>query len=414
MAKDKVILLAGTWDSKGKELDYIRKCIESLGTKTLTLDTGVFDPDFEVDIPNSEVALAGGGDIKELQEKNDRGTSMEILMNGFSVLSHKLYAEGRFDGVIGIGGSGGTSLIAPGMRALPIGVPKIIVSTMAASSNGHAYIGESDLILIPSIVDVAGLNSISTEIFANASKAIVGMVNYEIEQTHEHKPLIAATMFGNTTPAVNYAREYLENEGYEVLVFHATGSGGRTMEHLVDQGYFEAVLDITTTEWNDELFGGILNAGPQRLEAAIENAIPEIVSVGAIDEINFGERETLPEEFKDRNIYQHNQTTTLVRTTAEENALVGKKIAEKLNKAIASTTLIYPLKGNGYLSEEGMPFYDKEADQALYDAIRANLDPDKVEFVEIDAHINTKEFGEACAKKLLENIKLANEGEKDE
>lgn len=402
MANKKTVAVVGTFDSKGKELMYLKEVLESLGVNTYTIHTGVFDVDYDIDCSNAVLTAAAGEDLKELQEINDRGRSVEALSKGFEIVAPKLYKEGKFDGIIALGGSGGTSLAAPGMRALPIGVPKVIVSTMAASKNGYSYIGESDIILFPSIVDVAGLNSISTEVFTNAAKAVVGMTTLEHSSSHEHKPMIAATMFGNTTPAVNYAREYLEARGYEVLVFHATGSGGKTMEHLIRQGYFKGVLDITTTEWNDELFGGILNAGPHRLEAAGETSTPQVVSVGAMDEINFGAMDTLPEEFRARNLYEHNPTTTLVRTTAEENKVSGAKIAEQLNKTQGPAALVYPLLGNGQLSEKGKPFYDPEADQALLDAIESNLDQSKVELIKLNCHINTKEFGETCAKKLLE------------
>ena len=402
MSRNKTIAVVGTFDTKGKELSYIKNVIESLGADTLCIDTGIFETDFDIDITCGELAREVDADIHKLRERNDRGENVDTQCRALEKLLPRLYAEDKIDAAISAGGSGGTSIVAPAFRALPIGVPKIIVSTMAASSTGHTYIGESDLILIPSIVDVAGLNSISTQIYDNAAKAIVGMASLEHENTHENKPLIAATMFGNTTPAVNYAREYMEEQGYEVLVFHATGSGGKTMEHLIDQGFFDGVLDITTTEWNDELFGGVLAAGPNRLESAGKLGVPQIVSVGAIDEINFGHIDTLPEAMKSRNIYKHNPMVTLVRTTPEENKAVGEKIAEKLNMSNGPTVLIYPLKGNGYLSEEGMPFYDAEADAALLQALRDNLDPEKVTLIELDTHINNKEFGEACAKKLLE------------
>lgn len=399
---NKVIAVAGTWDSKGKELSYVKELIEELGLDTLTIDTGVFSTDYQIDVSSAEVASAVDADIEKLRKNDDRGPAMDALSKGFEKLAPKLYEEGKFDGIISLGGSGGTSLVSLGMQAFPVGVPKVIVSTMASSSSGHTYIGESDIVLFPSIVDVAGLNSISTKIFDNAVKAVVGMVTYEHDVVEETKPLIAATMFGNTTPAVNFAKDYLEARGYEVLVFHATGSGGRTMEHLIQSDLFEGVLDLTTTEWNDELFGGVLNAGPNRLEAAATTGTPAVVSVGAIDEINFGERASLPEKFQDRNIYQHNPTVTLVRTTPEENKQVGEKIAEKLNTSTGPTALLFPLKGNGQLSEEGLPFYDADADERLRQALDSNLDKDKVQYEELDLHINSQEFGEAAAQKLLD------------
>ncbi|HYE67669.1 MAG TPA: Tm-1-like ATP-binding domain-containing protein, partial [Anaerovoracaceae bacterium] len=252
----KTIAIAGTFDSKGTEFSYVKDLIESLGVKTFTIHTGVFEPAFKPDISNDEVAKAAGFDIKTLAEKKDRAWATETLSIGMARLVPQLYKEGKFDGIISFGGSGGTSLATPAMRALPIGVPKVMVSTMA-SGNISQYVGTSDIVMIPSIVDVAGLNSISTTIFQNAVFAIVGMVTYDKKKTGEEKPLIGATMFGVTTPCVNTAKEYLEKRGYEVLVFHATGAGGRSMEDLINAGFIKGVLDLTTTEWCDEVVGGV-------------------------------------------------------------------------------------------------------------------------------------------------------------
>ncbi|WP_061301848.1 Tm-1-like ATP-binding domain-containing protein, partial [Clostridium botulinum] len=283
----KTIAIAGTFDSKGVEYLYVKKLIKSIGLKTFTIHTGVFEPKFKPDVSNQEVARAVGEDIYEIAAKKDRALATEILSRGMEKLVPKLYEQGKFDGIISFGGTGGTSLITPAMRALPIGVPKVMVSTVA-SGNTEQYVGSSDIVMVPSIVDVAGLNSISTKIFANAVFAIAGMVNFENKEIIEKKPLVAATMFGVTTPCVNYARKYLEERGYEVLVFHATGVGGKSMEHLIKGGFIKGVLDLTTTEWCDELVGGVLGAGKNRLEAAGKNNIPQVVSVGALDMVNFG------------------------------------------------------------------------------------------------------------------------------
>ncbi|MFR2405851.1 MAG: Tm-1-like ATP-binding domain-containing protein, partial [Eubacterium callanderi] len=277
----KTIAIAGTFDSKGHEYAYVKDLIESLGLNTLTINTGVFEPVFEADVSNEEVAKAAGADIKEIAAKGDRAYATEILSKGMEILVPKLYQEGKFDGIISFGGSGGTSLVTPGMRKLPIGVPKVMVSTMASGDVSN-YVGTSDIVMMPSVVDVAGLNSISTKIFANAAFAIAGMVKFEDTHVIEKKPLVAATMFGVTTPCLTAAQEYLEARGYEVLIFHATGTGGQSMEALVEGGFIEGVLDITTTEWADELVGGILAAGPHRLEAAGKMGIPQVVSVGAV------------------------------------------------------------------------------------------------------------------------------------
>lgn len=396
----KTIAIAGTFDSKGVEYTYVKELIESLGIKTFTIHTGVFEPTFEPDVSNEEVAKAAGADIYEIAAKKDRALATEILSKGMEIIVPKLYGEGKFDGIISFGGTGGTSLVTPAMRKLPIGVPKVMVSTVA-SGNTSQYVQTSDIIMMPSVVDVAGLNSISTKIFTNAAFAIAGMVKFTNNKKVEKKPLVAATMFGVTTPCVNYAREYLEERGYEVLVFHATGIGGKTMESLIEGGFIEGVLDLTTTEWCDELVGGVLNSGPHRLEAAGKNHIPQVVSVGALDMVNFAAIETVPSKFEDRNFYKHNPTVTLMRTTIEENRIIGKKLAEKLNMAYEKTTLFIPLKGVSLLDIPGQPFYGKEEDNVLFDTLRNNVNKEVIEIVEMNNAINDKEFAEAAAEKLI-------------
>ncbi len=290
------------------------------------------------------------------------------------------------------------------MRALPIGVPKIMVSTVA-SGDTSPYVGTSDIIMMPSIVDVAGLNSISTVIFKNAALAIVGMVKMKDQlpvEDIDKKPLVSATMFGVTTPCVNFAQQYLEARGYEVLVFHATGTGGKTMESLIENGFITGVLDITTTEWCDELFGGVLNAGPHRCEAAAKKGIPTVMSVGALDMVNFGPFDTVPAHYSGRNLYKHNPTVTLMRTTVDENEALGKKLAEKLNLSVGKTALFIPLKGVSMIDAEGQPFYGPEEDKKLFDTLRANVDPNIVKVIEMDNLINDQEFAEAVAQKLID------------
>lgn len=397
----KTVALAGTFDSKGNEFLYAKELIESLGLKTFTIDTGVFNPIFEPDVSNAEVVGAIGEDIKEIAAQKDRANATEVLAKGMEVLLPKLYEEGKFDGILSFGGTGGSSIVTQGMRALPIGVPKLMVSTVA-SGNTEPYVGTSDIIMMPSVVDVAGLNSISTKIFENAAFAIAGMVKFESKVTLEKKPIIAATMFGLTTPCINFAKSYLEDHGYEVLIFHATGIGGRTMENLIDDGFIEGVLDITTTEWADELIGGVLAGGPNRLEAASRNKIPQVVSVGALDMVNFGPFESIPKKHEGRNFYKHNPSVTLMRTTVEENKELGQIIAEKLNLAEDKTALLLPLKGLSGLDAEGHAFYGLDEDKMLFDTLREEIDQSRVEMIEIDTHINDEEFALSAAKKLIE------------
>ena len=396
----KTVAVLGTFDTKGKELKFIKECIEEQGLETLCINTGVFEPVVEPDISSAEVAAAVGADINAIVEKRDRATATEVLAKGTEKLIPQLYAEGKFDGIISIGGSGGTSLATPAMRQLPLGVPKVMVSTMA-SGDVSPYVGTSDIVMIPSVVDAEGLNDISKVIFSNAANAIVGMVQNRKEIESDGNPLLAATMFGVTTPCVKAAEDYLHEQGYDVLVFHATGTGGKCMEALIDQGFIKGVLDLTTTEWCDEVVGGVLNAGPDRLTAAGKNGIPQVVSVGALDMVNFGPMDTVPAQFKDRNLYKHNPTVTLMRTTADELKSIGHEIATRLADATGKTTLMLPLKGVSMIDVEGQPFYDAEADKVLFDTLRTELADSNVEIVELDTDINDKEFAVAAAKKLI-------------
>ena len=394
----KTILLIGTLDTKGDEFAYVRDLIQARGHHTLIMNAGVFESSIPADIDAEDVASAGGEELENLRNANDRGQAMNVMLSGVATLVPQLYAEGKFDGVLGLGGSGGTALATVGMRELPVGVPKIMVSTVA-SGDVSPYVDVKDITMMYSVVDIAGINRISRQILANA----VGMIVGAVEQTvpaGDDKPLIAATMFGVTTPCVTEVRDQLEKAGYEVLIFHATGSGGHAMESLIDAGFFVGVADVTTTEWCDELVGGVLSAGEDRLTSAGRLGIPQVVSVGALDMVNFWGIDTVPDQFKNRNLYQHNENVTLMRTTPEENAQLGKIIAEKLNSATGPTVLMLPLRGVSMIDAEGQPFHSKEADQALFEAIRQNID-DSVELVELDLHINDVEFASAIADRLI-------------
>ncbi len=397
----KTVAILGTFDSKGNEFLYVKELFESLGLKTFTIHCGVFDPLFKPDVSNEEVLKSSGFSLFEITEKKDRAFATEALSKGIEKLLPKLYEDGNFQGVISFGGSGGTSIATSGMKALPIGVPKIMVSTIA-SGNTTQYVGTSDIIMFPSIVDVAGINLISEKVFSNAVFAMCGMLSFESKKETPKKPLIAATMFGVTTPCIDYARKYLENKGYEVIVFHATGIGGKTMESLIESGFFEGVLDITTTEWCDELFGGVLSAGPNRLEAAGKYGVPQVVSLGALDMVNFGPMDTVPKEFLNRNLYKHNLAVTLMRTTVEENAKLGEIIAKQLNKAKGKTSLMIPLKGVSMIDDVGLAFYGPKEDEALFNAIRQNIDLKLVKVYELDKHINDEEFAKEACDRLIE------------
>lgn len=397
----RTVAIVGTFDSKGEEFLFVKNQFESLGIATLTIHTGIFEPYFIPHIANEEVCSAAGVSLEQLSTKKDRAFAMETMQKGIERLVPELFNQGKFDGIISLGGSGGTALATAAMRALPIGVPKLMVSTMA-SGNTSQYVGTSDIIMLPSIVDVSGLNGISNRIFQNAVFAMAGMLSHEPKEMVDPKPLVAATMFGVTTPCVDKAKDYLESAGYEVLVFHATGTGGLAMEALVRDGYFKGVLDLTTTEWCDEIVGGVLNAGPNRLEAAGLKGIPQVVSVGAVDMVNFGPIETVPSQFKERNLYKHNATVTLMRTNVEENRAVGQKIAEKLNMATGKTVLMLPLKGVSMIDAPDQPFYGPEEDQMLFQTLRDHIDESKVELIALDHFINDEDFAVAAAKKLID------------
>jgi uncharacterized protein (UPF0261 family) len=396
------VVLIGTLDTKGREYAYLRDHVREAGVDVLLLDVGVLGaPLAEPDVRRDEVARAGGTDLETLADAGDRGAAVEAMASGAAKIVKRLYDEGRLDGALALGGSGGTAIAAEAMRALPVGVPKLIVSTMA-SGDTRPYVGASDVTMMYSVVDIAGINPLSERILLNAAAAIAGMAKAERREVGGGKPLVGATMFGVTTPCVTRARERLEELGYEVLVFHATGTGGQSMEALMRSGFITAALDITTTELADDLVGGVLSAGPDRLQAAGELGIPQVVSLGALDMVNFGPIETVPPEFKDRLLYKHNPTVTLMRTAPDECAELGRRIARKLNAARGPLTLFIPLRGVSLIATEGQVFHDPAADEALFGALREHLDPD-VDVREVDTDINDPEFALAVADTLHEH-----------
>jgi uncharacterized protein (UPF0261 family) len=400
----KVVAIIGALDTKGAEYAFLKQQIEGQGVGTLMIDVGIFgEPPFAPDISAAEVAKAGGAERAALAAANDRGEAVGAMAAGAAIILKRLYDDGRVHGAIAMGGGGGTTLGSIAMQPLPIGSPKLIVSTVA-SGDTSAYVGVKDIVMMPSIVDVAGINRLSAKIIANAAGAIAGMVKIEHREGADAKPMIAATMFGVTTAGVTKAREIIENVGYEVLVFHAVGSGGRTMEELIRAGFVAGVLDLTTTELADELAGGVLSAGPNRLEAAGETGVPQVVSLGALDMVNFGAPESIPAKYAERKLYRHNPLVTLMRTTREENAELGRIIASKLGKAKGPTVLMIPKKGVSGIDVEGKPFYDAEADEALFTALRKNITPN-VTLVELEADINSDAFATEAAHRLLALVK---------
>ena len=398
----KTVGIVGTLDTKGMEFQFIKEQIEASGTSTCVINTGIIgEPHFEPEVSAGEVAVAAGTSLQALQDGGDRGVAVAAMAEGAAKIIAELQRHGKIDGVISLGGSAGTTIGTTAMRAVPVGVPKIMVSTLA-SGDTSPYVDTKDISMMYSVVDIAGINSLSRQILANAAGAIVGMVNAKVPAA-EDKLLIGATMFGVTTPCVTKARELLEEAGYEVLVFHATGAGGRAMEDLVEGGFIVGVLDVTTTELADELVGGVLSAGPDRLEAAGDLGVPQVVAPGALDMVNFGPPDTVPEQFKDRTFYQHNPTVTLMRTTVEENAELGKIMGQKLSQAKGPTTVIIPKQGVSAIDQEGQPFYSAEAEAAWIENLKANLS-DNVTLIEMDNHINDDAFATKLVDTLLASL----------
>lgn len=402
------VLLLGTFDTKGAEYAFVAAVIRQRGHGLVTMDLGVLDgaihPGFPVDIPASRVAEAGGASLDDLRRRRDRGSAVRVMQEGARVLIRALWRDRRFAGVLGLGGGGGTAMITAAMRELPVGVPKVMVSTMA-SGQVAPYVDVKDITMMYSVVDLAGLNPVSARILSNAAGAICGMLEgLDDPAIGPVRPMLAASMFGVTTPCVTAARTRLEAAGYDVLVFHATGSGGRAMEGLIADGYFAGVLDVTTTEWCDEVVGGVLSAGPDRLSAAGQKGLPQVVSVGALDMVNFGPESSIPERFRSRTLYRHNDSVTLMRTTAAECREIGRRIAGQLSRAAGPVILMLPLRGVSMLDAEGQPFHDPEADRALFASLREHAGPNLV-VREIDRHINDPEFAHALADELLLHLR---------
>lgn len=397
------VALIGTFDTKAEDYAWLADRLHEAGVETLLIDVGSFSTSPMADISSDQVIEAADGDPAQLRERRDRGEMMSVMGRGVAEIARSLAAEGSIHGLLAVGGSGGSSVAAPAMQALPIGMPKLLVSTMA-SGDVSPYIGEVDATIMYSVVDVAGINSISAKVLGNAVAAIAGMaLAYEARlgsDEGEHKPLVAVTMFGVTTPAADEARARLAELGYEVLVFHATGAGGRAMEKLVESNLIAGVCDLTTTELADDLVGGVLSAGPDRLEAAGRVGVPQVVSLGALDMVNFGPMDTVPEQFRGRNLYVHNPSVTLMRTTVDEMAELGLRIATKLAAADGPVELLVPLRGVSAIDVDGAPFRDAVADDALFQALREGLAETRVVVDERDQAINDPGFGRAAADAL--------------
>ena len=386
------ILMLGCFDTKGEVFHYLRQRLIDHGQRVVTINTGIMGSTalFPVDIDAELVAREGGHEIQELRDKQDRGFAVAVMGKGVARIVEMLYNEGGLKGAIGMGGGGGTFMALSAMGVLPLGVPKICISTLAAKDLSHV-IGSKDITLMPSVVDVAGLNSISRVMIRQAAAAVTAMSNEAPADNQKYTGRVAISMFGNTTPCVDQCTSMLQEQGYEVFAFHANGQGGRTMEALIRENYFDGVLDITTTELADELCGGICSAGSSRMEGAGEMGLPQVVVPGCMDMINFGPIDTVPERYKDRHLYSWAPDVTLMRTNEEENLQLGERLAAKVNRALGPSVVLFPLKGLSELDSKGKEFYKPEINKVLFDTIKEKVvEPGKVS--QVEAHINDPQF----------------------
>ena len=402
------VFLFATLDTKGAEADFVRQLLLSYGVPVTLVDVGAMgQPAVEADVARDRIFALAGSSLEDVRRKADRGEAVTLAAAGAVRLAREAHESGELGGVLGLGGSAGTSIATAAMRALPLGVPKVMLSTLT-SGTVRQFVGDKDICMLNSVTDIAGLNRISRTILSEAARAMAGLMAHPAPQPDAtDRPIVAATMFGVTTPCVERARSVLERAGYEVLIFHATGSGGQAMESLIGEGLIAGVLDLTTTELADELVGGFLSAGPDRLTAAGAAAIPQVVSTGAVDMVNFYAPSSVPDRFKDRLFYRHNANVTLMRTTAEECEAIGADIARKLSAASGPVAVLLPARGVSAIDREGQPFDDPAARRALHDAIERGLRPDVV--TELDMHINDPEFADAAATRLIDMLETSRQ-----
>lgn len=407
----KKILMLGTFDTKGKEFAYLYSEIQKSYDNIMTINTGVRGTTnlFPVDFEAERVAELGGCGLEELRKKADRGYAVRIMCDGAQKLVDTLYQSGDICGIIGMGGGGGTAMATTAMRNLPVGFPKLCISTMA-SGETSPYVGTKDIVLFPSIVDICGVNRFSRLIISRGAGAICGMVQKDPPQQHKDDlPIIFISMFGNTTKCVEQCAALLENKGYDSMVFHSTGIGGRALEELTLERYPVAVLDITTTEWADEIAGGVLGAGQTRLDGPGLTKIPHLIVPGCIDMVNFGPMSTVPAHFIEsgRQFYEWTPMVTLMRTNREENEKIGKVFAEKANTAQGPVQFLFPLRGVSVLDSEGQPFYNPELNKVLLQSLKEHLKPE-IEIVTIDANINDQSFSDKAVSMLMAMMEKSN------
>ena len=396
----KTIYALGTMDTKADELCFVAEAIREAGCDVALVDLSTRGSSDRADISAQTIAASHPEGSENVLGLADRGQAVTAMAEALRIWLPSEVSSKNVAGVIAIGGSGGTAIVAPAFQALPVGFPKLIVSTVA-SGNTRPYVGHSDITLMYSVVDVAGLNSVSRRVLSNAAHAIAGMVT-NARDFPEDRPALGMTMFGVTTPCVDRVRESLEAKGFDPLVFHATGTGGQAMEKLVADGLIQGVLDITTTEVADEVVGGIMPAGPDRFNVILERGIPYVMSLGALDMVNFGARETVPAQFADRRFLVHNPQVTLMRTTVEENRQMAQWIATKVNQSTAPVEILIPEKGISLLDAEGEAFYDPTADQCLFETLEQEIEQTETRRItRTPFHINDAAFADALVDAFL-------------
>lgn len=405
LEKDRSIIMVGCFDTKGDDFGYLYSCLEGLGVKVIAINTGVMGSTdlFPINYEANEVALKGGSTLTDLRENKDRGRAIEAMGNGAAAIVEDLYNKKKAHGIIGMGGGGGTFIALKAMQTLPFGFPKLCISTLA-TKDLSMHIGSKDITLMPSVVDVAGLNSISKVVMNQGAAAIVAMAKVPLLDNGGQARSIAISVFGNTTLCVDKCTQLLKDKGYEVLTFHSVGVGGRTMEGLTLDGCFSAILDITTTELADELCGGICSAGPDRLTAASKIGIPQVVVPGCLDMVNFGPMETVPEKYRDRQLFSWAPDVTLMRTNEQENRILGKGIAEKINRSQAPVTVLLPMGGLSKIGGPGEVFHNPAIDRELFNSLKAHANKN-IRIQEVLSNIDSEEFAEHAVKHLLELLK---------
>ncbi|REA57074.1 UPF0261 family protein [Dyadobacter luteus] len=406
MSSGKSVLILGCFDTKGEVFAYLRECILSHGERVIMMNTGVMGSTdrFHIDFESEIVALEGGANVADLRRSRDRGHAIEVMGAGAGKIIDQLIARGEIKAIVGMGGGGGTYIALEAMQHAPLGIPKICISTLAAKDLSR-QVGNKNIVLVPSIVDVAGLNSIISPIISQAAAAVCAMAATTARESADKKGSIAISMFGNTTPCVDFCTALLTAKGYEVLSFHATGVGGIAMEALIREGCFDAVLDVTTTELADELCGGICSAGPTRLSAATEMGLPQVVVPGCLDMVNFAHPDTIPSKYKEREFYSWAPDVTLMRTNEEENMILGKRLVEHVNRSAAAAAVVIPLKGISQIDSVGNVFYRPAVNEVLFDSIRNEVGK-KVSLIEMNAHINDEEFAGLLVDTLLGMLEL--------